>query len=199
MTLSIFIKIIIFLFPLAYSPGPGNLFFAINGARFGYRRTMRANFGYHLATWIVTYAIGLVFLGGVTTIPNYIEYLKYFGSLYIAYLAYSLFRAGAISAVSQAKQVNFVDGVLLLTLNPKAYVIIILLFTQFMSDTSTSNYFFLFIVTSIFTLNNFIAFSVWAIMGDILIKKFRSTSNARLLNKLFGGSLFLVGIWILLS
>lgn len=199
MTLSTFITIIIFLFPLAYSPGPGNLFFAINGAQFGYRRTMRASFGYHLATWVVTCAIGLVFLGGVTTVPDYIQYLKYFGSLYIAYLAYLLFRAGAISTVSQAKQANFIDGVLLLILNPKAYVIIILLFTQFMSDKSTSDYFFLFIITSVFTLNNFIAFSVWTIMGDILIKKFRNTSSAHLLNKLFGGSLFLVGIWILLS
>ena len=34
------IALIIFLFPLAYSPGPGNMFFATNGARFGFATTV---------------------------------------------------------------------------------------------------------------------------------------------------------------
>jgi len=51
--------LLLFLVPLAYSPGPGNLFFAANGARFGLRATLPALAGYHLLTWIVTCAIGL--------------------------------------------------------------------------------------------------------------------------------------------
>ena len=53
------ITLVLFLFPLAYSPGPGNMFFAANGARFGFRPTISANVGYHIATWVVTFAIGL--------------------------------------------------------------------------------------------------------------------------------------------
>jgi len=34
------IKIVIFLFPLAYSPGRGNMFFAANGGRFGFQATV---------------------------------------------------------------------------------------------------------------------------------------------------------------
>ena len=53
--------LIIFLFPLAFSPGPGNMFFAANGARFGFVNTLSANLGYHLATIIVTFLIGFGF------------------------------------------------------------------------------------------------------------------------------------------
>ena len=31
------LALVVFLFPLAFSPGPGNMFFAANGARFGLR------------------------------------------------------------------------------------------------------------------------------------------------------------------
>ena len=54
--------LLLFLFPLAYSPGPGNIFFAANGARFGFRLTMQANIGYHIATWGVTMVIGFGFI-----------------------------------------------------------------------------------------------------------------------------------------
>ena len=194
MSIEIFITIIIFLFPLAYSPGPGNIFFAINGARFGFGSTMMANFGYHLATWIVTYFIGFIFLHGLSEAPHYLLPLKYAGSMYIAYLSFNLFRASAIDGVGEAKPTDFFDGVLLLVLNPKAYIIIFLLFTQFLSGLET-----LAVVTSIFTLNNFIAFSLWTVLGDILLKKFRNPTNARRLNRVFGATLFLVGVWILIS
>ncbi|OED50376.1 hypothetical protein AB838_02405 [Rhodobacteraceae bacterium (ex Bugula neritina AB1)] len=57
--------LIMFLFPLAYSPGPGNLVFAASAARFGFAATVPANAGYHLATWIVTAAIGLGFVSAL--------------------------------------------------------------------------------------------------------------------------------------
>ena len=55
------IALLIFLFPLAFSPGPGNMFFAVNGARFGFVNTLSANFGYHLATIMITLIIGFGF------------------------------------------------------------------------------------------------------------------------------------------
>ena len=44
------IALLVFLFPLAFSPGPGNMLFAANGARFGIRATFWASMGYHIAT-----------------------------------------------------------------------------------------------------------------------------------------------------
>lgn len=55
------LTLLIFLFPLAFSPGPGNMFFAASGARFGFKKTLAANIGYHLATIIITLLIGFGF------------------------------------------------------------------------------------------------------------------------------------------
>jgi len=44
MSLFEILALILFLFPLAFSPGPGNMFFAANGARFGFLNTLSANF-----------------------------------------------------------------------------------------------------------------------------------------------------------
>ena len=61
MSLVEILALLFFLFPLAFSPGPGNMFFAANGARFGFLNTLSANFGYHLATIIITFLIGFGF------------------------------------------------------------------------------------------------------------------------------------------
>ena len=55
------LALLVFLFPLAFSPGPGNMFFAASGARFGFLNTLSANFGYHLATIIITFLLGIGF------------------------------------------------------------------------------------------------------------------------------------------
>ena len=129
------VALIIFLFPLAYSPGPGNMFFAANGARFGVRATWPANIGYHIATWIVTVAIGLGFAVAMEQSPKLFVIIKYAGSAYVFYLAWKFFRAGTLEGVGDARPAGFMDGVILLVLNPKAYVIIALMFTQFLVGT----------------------------------------------------------------
>ena len=77
------IALILFLFPLAYSPGPGNMFFAVNGARFGFLSTVPANIGYHIATWVVAAAIGLGFIATLDKFPQVFVALKVLGSLYM--------------------------------------------------------------------------------------------------------------------
>ena len=64
------IALILFLFPLAYSPGPGNMFFAVNGARFGFLSTVPANIGYYIAIWVVAVAIGLGFTATLDKFPQ---------------------------------------------------------------------------------------------------------------------------------
>ena len=76
MTASI-LALLVFLFPLAYSPGPGNMFFAANGARFGLRATIPASIGYHLATWIVTAAIGFGFMATLERLPGLFMAIKW--------------------------------------------------------------------------------------------------------------------------
>ena len=88
------IVLIIFLFPLAYSPGPRNMFFAANGARFGFAATVPSNIGYHIATWLVTVVIGLGMITALNDYPNVFLALKISGAAYALWLAGKLIRAG---------------------------------------------------------------------------------------------------------
>jgi threonine/homoserine/homoserine lactone efflux protein len=197
--LNIVIPLIVFLFPLAYSPGPGNMFFAANGARFGFRSTIPSNTGYHIATWIVTVAIGLGFSVALENYPNAFLAIKIAGSLYVFWIAWNLFKSGALEGSEQAKPATFVDGVVLLILNPKAYLIIALMFTQFLGSSDGERITAVIVISTIFTINNLVAFSLWAAVGDRIASRFRTEKGARRLNMIFGVTLAAVAVWMLVS
>lgn len=191
------IPLILFLFPLAYSPGPGNMFFAANGARFW--STMPSNIGYHIATWVVTVAIGFGFSAALESYPNVFYALKIAGSLYVLWIAWKLFRSGALEGDETAKPASFYDGVILLILNPKAYIIIALMFSQFLGQSEGEKLFAVLVIATIFTINNLIAFAIWTAVGDKIASRFRSEDGAKKLNMLFGVVLAAVAVWMLLS
>lgn len=193
------LALVLFLFPLAYSPGPGNMFFAANGARFGFRSTVPANAGYHVATWIVTFAMGFGLFAAFETFPQLFFSLKIAGSVYVFWIAWKLLRAGTLDETQSAKPATFKDGVVLMVLNPKAYIIIALMFTQFLQASETGTLASVILITTIFTLNNLIAFSVWIMIGDKIADVFRTPESAQKLNVIFGGILAAVAVWMLLS
>lgn len=188
--------LIAFLFPLAFSPGPGNMFFAANGARFGIQATLPANLGYHVATWMVTAAIGFGALAAVTANPDAFLALKLLGSLYVLWLGWRLFRSGAHDGAAQARPAGFGTGVLLLLFNPKAYVIIALMFTQFVAADAPNPWLLVLVITTVFTLNNLVAFLTWTAAGDWLASQFRDAQSAVRINRIFGATLAVVAIWM---
>jgi threonine/homoserine/homoserine lactone efflux protein len=189
--------LILFLFPLAYSPGPGNMFFAAIGGRFGLRASVPATIGYHLATLIVTAAIGFGFAGVARMSTEVFDLMRYIGSAYIFWLALKFLRAGAADDNKAARHATFMDGAVLLLLNPKAYLIIALMFTQFLPVDANSGSGLVLWIASVFTLNNFAAFTVWTIAGDVLLRRFRNERSARPLNIASGAMLAAVALWIL--
>ena len=189
------LPLLIFLFPLAYSPGPGNMTFAANGGRFGFAATVPASLGYHLATWVVTVAIGLGAMTIWQEVPTLFTALKWAGVGYMLWLAAAFLRAGrAIGA--RARPISFTGGVVLLVLNPKAYVIIALMFSQFLPSGDVA---LVLVIATVFTLNNLAAFSLWTFVGDRLITLFRTPEHAHRVNVAFGAALAGVAIWMLIS
>lgn len=193
------IALILFLLPLAYSPGPGNLFFAANGARFGLWATLPASLGYHVATWLVTAAIGFGVLRALDAAPALFDLLKLAGALYVLWIAVRLMRAGRHDTSEEAQPALFHDGAMLLLLNPKAYVIIALMFTQFLDVPGSDRTLLVLGITTLFTLNNFIAFTVWTMMGAQLGVLFARAGTARAMNIGFGLTLGAVVVWMLLA
>jgi threonine/homoserine/homoserine lactone efflux protein len=193
------LALLIFLVPLAYSPGPGNVLFAANGALFGFRATLPASAGYHLATWVVTAGIGLGFLGALEKWPMLVPVLKTAGALYVLWLATKLWRAGRAEMVETARPMSFLDGVILLVLNPKAYVIIALMFSTFLSASEFSVLTSVLVLTTVFTLNNLLAFSTWTLIGDSFARAFRRKTSAAWLNRGFAAVLIGVAAWMLMA
>ena len=111
------------------------------------------------------------------------------------YLAYKFFRADVYNQNSQKFRCTFTDGVVLLVFNPKAYVIISLMFSIFLD--SSQNTLKLITITLVFTINNFISFTLWTVFGDLIGAKFRNEKYSKILNNVFSLLLFLVGVWML--
>jgi threonine/homoserine/homoserine lactone efflux protein len=194
------IALIIFLFPLAYSPGPGNAFFASIGATHGLQAAIPALLGYHVATFVVTAMIGMGAGLLLLSEPRVARVLTILGAAYVFWLGYLFLKASMQAQASSRSEtpvrIGFTDGALILLFNPKAYYIIGLLFTQFLVPPNDGLAAVL-NITTIFTLNNLVAFLVWTLAGAAIARLFMSETANRRINILFALCLIGVGIWML--
>ncbi len=192
------LALVVFLLPLAWSPGPGNSVFAAIGARSGLRATAAPSLGYHLATWVVTLALGFGFFEVQARMPQLFEAIRLAGAAWVLWIAWKFWRAGAQGAGGGAVRATALDGAVLLLLNPKAYLIIALMFSQFLPAGQPGEALLVLWIASVFTLNNLVAFIGWSVLGDRLGRLFRTPAQARALNAVFALSLVAVAIWMLL-
>lgn len=188
----LYVSLIVFLLSLAYSPGPGNMFFAAVGAQSGLGGSWPASAGYHLATFVVTALTGMGFETVARLSPEAFRLLGTGGAIYMLWLAGKSLMAGALQAGTKRVVPSFRNGVVLLVLNPKAHVIITLMFSQFLPEGAGLPW--VLVVTTIFTLNNFVAFTVWTKLGQVLSQVFRAERQARLLNGVFAAALALTAV-----
>lgn len=202
MSIETCVALVVFLFPLAYSPGPGNAFFAGIGASRGLRAAVAALAGYHVATFVVTAAIGLGM--GVTILnhPVVARSLAAVGGLYVLWLAFQFLRAARsrLSAhpdvPADPMRIGFWPGAVVLLLNPKAYYIIAVMFTQFLRPPVNDDVATVLLITTVFTLNNLIAFIGWTLGGTALAMLFRSERSKRWIDCLFAATLIAVAVWM---
>ncbi len=201
MSIDSFAALIVFLFPLAYSPGPGNTFFAAIGATKGVRAAVPALAGYHIATVIVTVLIGFGLGVTLLTDPIVAKGLGVAGSVYVLWLAWTFIRsarakASPLDAAVRETRFGFWTGVLVLLLNPKAYYIIAVMFTQFLRPPANDDFLVVLAIAGVFTLNNLVAFLVWTVAGRGLSGLFRNERAKRWLDYLFAATLIAVAIWM---
>lgn len=125
MSIDALVPLLAFLFPLAYSPGPGNAFFAAIGASKGLRATIPASGGYHVATFVVTAANGLGMGVIVLKEPAVAKAVAAVGSIYVLWLARSFLRSarakGAASSetVALEPRIGLWPGAVVLQFNPR--------------------------------------------------------------------------------
>ncbi|MCT1479098.1 LysE family translocator [Microbacterium sp. p3-SID336] len=202
MTLASGVALVVFLFPLAYSPGPGNAFFAAIGASRGLRAAIPALAGYHVATFVITCSIGLGMGATVLRHPAVAKALAAIGAVYVLWLAWLFFRSArsrhASSIEIPARSVGFWSGAVVLLLNPKAYYIIAVMFARFLQPPQDGDLLAVLAITVIFTLNNLLAFVIWTLAGQGLSALFRGVRSKKWLDYGFAVTLVGVAVWMAL-
>jgi threonine/homoserine/homoserine lactone efflux protein len=83
-------------------------------------------------------------------------------------------------------------GAVLLLFNPKAYMIIALMFTQFAQAPGLG----VIGVATVFTLNNMLAFALWASAGATLMRLWSRPEAAAWINRALAAMLAAVALWM---
>ena len=147
-----------------------------------------------------TAALGAGALTALGRMPQLFETLKLAGSLYVLWMGWRLFNARSVEgAKACTTPPTLQDGAMLFLLNPKAYAIIALMFSHFLADPLAGGTSEVLRITTLFTLNTLIAFSLWTLLGDRLLRRLRDERHAQGLNRIFGTILALVALWLLIS
>jgi threonine/homoserine/homoserine lactone efflux protein len=195
------LALLLFLLPLAYSPGPGNAFFAAIGASAGVRASVPALVGYHVATLAVTILIGAGMGATVLTNPVAAKVLAAAGSAYVLWLAWLFIRSARSKGADpdtpvRERRIGFWSGAVVMLLNPKAYYIIAVMFAQFLRPPVNDDPTAVLAIALVFTINNLVAFLVWVVAGRALTAVFRSERAKRRIDYLFAATLIVVAIWM---
>ena len=177
------------MFPLVYSPGPANTLFASNGAKFGFRRSMPFMTGIDIAFVLQSLLVGLGLSEMLLAFPQLLTIFRWLGIAYIAYLGASFMRTAMGQAAEQPHCLSFRDGMVVTALNPKAWVMQVMMFSQFFSpgDTWMAD-----VLTLTFLLSalNISGHVVWILFGSVLLSRATGRFSARHQNMLFAFMLF---------
>ncbi len=172
------LKILLYIFVAAITPGPNNILVLTGGLKHGYKKTLPFIFGVCV---FISIALVLTTLFGqnLNTYKSFNFVVALFGSFYLAYLSLKLFKAGTGIEIDESKKEHsFLEAVILQFVNPKVWVFLTTLSFLFFPHGTTISYIFYISIMSFFI--NYFALSVWALLGDKLKHWFDNTIFAKL-------------------
>lgn len=124
---------VIFAAAMVGTPGPANMVLLSAGARFGLRRSLPFVAGVLLGKQLIIWPIGFGLMEVADRAPFAFDVLKWASVAYIFWLAWRI--AGSrIRNTGQVKVPGFVAGLIVHPLNPKAWAMVTVGFTSFVSD-----------------------------------------------------------------
>lgn len=164
-----FSLLLVFAASMTFSPGPANLTLLGTSVQLGVRRTLPMLAGV-VSGFVITAIAVCIGLGELfQRVPVLLQIVRVLGSLYILYLAYGLWQARHRSlSVRSAERSGFIRGLLVHPLNPKAWMMLITAYSQFVSPGNIviSSV----ILVSVFTVCGLMANGLWTAVGSGLHK-----------------------------
>jgi len=184
------------IFPLVYSPGPGNILCAVCGAANTFRGSVPFILGLDIVYTFYSALIGLGLGAVIQRYPPAFIALQFMGVLYLLYLAYSFLARSAAAGRQTAQRLTFKDGLISQALNIKGVSIITLMYSQFLNPEHNIPAQVALLSLMLLALNLFTHFT-WAWGGAWMVSRFASPKSAAIQNKIYAALLFAVAVWLL--
>ncbi|PHS79663.1 MAG: hypothetical protein COB59_00415 [Rhodospirillaceae bacterium] len=184
------------LLPLTLSPGPVNITLAGLGSANGIFRSLSFFIGLSTSALLIAYFGGIGLSHIFLAKEGVYEVVQYVGIGYIFYLAYKFFVHHPSKQQQQTGSAHgFFDGFLLTSLNPKFYVMIAVLFGQFLNPDKTNLWF----LVALFILLLMGSQFVWLAAGSTLNFLLKAQNIQRAQSIFFGTLLAASGVYLLFS
>ena len=180
MTLSLYSALFIFATIMVITPGPANLLLMSAGAQHGFYKSVPFVIGVTCGKLFLTIGLGIGFLTLLNSNPILVSIIKVIGTAYICWLSWKILFLSFQSTGGEQneKAPNFLNGLLVHPLNPKAWMMVILACTAFqgqgLSTETIPN------IAIIFLLIQLIFHSAWFLFGAIVRKAELSEKNSRI-------------------
>ena len=183
----------LFIVLMVSTPGPANLLIMTAGAQYGFARCIPFNIGLISGKLLLNVAMAL---GLTSIVQQYPEIAKVFAVLSVAYMIWLSLRGwnAHIDTQRPDRELSFRDGVFVHPLSPKAWVMAVLAFSEFMPATPAVAEQYLLIPLS-FVLAQLVFHSSWCLAGVMLR---RALGASKVLNRGLALLTIAVVLWALL-
>lgn len=179
------------------SPGPANMALMASGARYGFRASLPflagVISGFMLVGISVATGLGSLF----RLYPTLQTVFLYVSALYILYLAWRIATSNPADANNKSSP-RYLLGLIVHPLNPKAWIMMISAFSQFI-DTATPYIVQAITILVIFLMVSIPLNSIWCMGGNLMNKLIKTPIAIRALNSSMAAIMVVVVIWILID
>ena len=193
------------IFLISISPGMCMTLAMTLGISVGYKKTLWMMWGELLGVAVVAVAAVLGVAKVMLSYPEVFTLLKIFGACYLTYIAINMWQAkgklsietnGGIENISKKGLLQ--QGFITAISNPKGWAFMVSLLPPFInSQHALAPQLVILVVIILFS--EFVCMTLYATGGKTLANYLTKNNKISLLNKVSGGLMFIVALWLLLG
>jgi len=117
------------------TPGPATISIVASGVSYGFKKSIAYVWG-TISGGTIVIILSFIGVSSLISIHELVyTVLKYISLAYMLYLVYKIWNTNHIE-ISDSKPLSYMTGVLLNVLNPKAYIVTVALFSQFLATSN---------------------------------------------------------------
>lgn len=175
------------------------------GMSVGFKRTFYMMYGELIGVGLVATSTAIGIAAIMLEYPSLFTVLKYLGGAYLVYLGIQMWMSKGKMALNDcplksnlSKKQLALQGFVTAIANPKGWAFFIALLPPFIDEQLplTSQ---LVVLISLILVLEFLCLIIYASGGSLLRRVLQDSSNVKLLNKISGSLIIVVGIWLVLT